>query len=92
MDLYGYPEDCELEKIRKWNYQDGFIPLMDYVRLIWHWDNYFIRKNKFNFELHTGGWSGNESIIGALMDNKMFWLLCWKESKRGGHYKFEIRN
>lgn len=37
-------------------------------------------------ELTTGGWSENEEIIDILAD-KMFWLLWWQESKRGGYYK-----
>lgn len=38
-------------------------------------------------ELATGGWSENEEII-DIISNTMFWFLWWKESKRGGYYKF----
>ena len=38
-------------------------------------------------ELTTGGWSENEEII-DIISNKMFWVLWWQESKRGGYYKF----
>lgn len=91
MDNDGYPEDDELEKIEKWDYKEGFLPLMDYVKSLWHWDDYFIQKDAQNFELHTGGWSGNEDIIASLMSNHMFWAICWVESRRGGHYKFEVK-
>ena len=43
------------------------------------------------WELVTGGWSGNESIIQALRDNVLFWALCWQLSKRGGYYEFICR-
>ena len=46
----------------------------------------------WRLRLHTLGWSGNEEIIGALKENMMFWQLTWEESKRGGHYKFDIRD
>lgn len=41
-------------------------------------------------ELHTIGWSGNESIVNALLENihfKHFWYVKWI---RGGHHFFEI--
>ena len=38
-------------------------------------------------ELTTGGWSENEYIIDMLEDT-MFWISWWQESKRGGYYKF----
>ena len=92
MDDDGYPEDDELDKIRTWDFHLGFLPLMDYVKSLWNWnDTYFCQIDENHFELHTGGWSGNEEIIGAMKQNTMFWLLCWEESRRGGHYKFEVK-
>jgi len=41
------------------------------------------------FEYHTGGWSGHEDMICEL-EKTFFWMFCWKQSSRGGHYKFEI--
>jgi hypothetical protein len=44
-------------------------------------------KFKFKLELHTGGWSDNETIISDLESN-FFWFLYWQKSVRGGHYYF----
>ena len=41
-------------------------------------------------EYHTGGWSGNEQIVGA-MQKTYFWVFYWQLSRRGGHYWFEIK-
>jgi hypothetical protein len=42
---------------------------------------------------HTVGWSGNEAIIHALMDDKAG-ALCWSRLlvrvDRGGHYYFDV--
>ena len=83
-----YPTDEELDEITKWDYKD-FKGLMDYVSTLWNWPNYF-KKEGNKFTLVTGGWSGNESIISALQDNRMFWTMCWYSSQRGGLYVFEI--
>lgn len=64
-------------------------------------DNYFTsfsltdetnkRKRKYlRLSLSTGGWSGNEDIIEALKQNKYFYSFYWLQSRRGGHYIFEI--
>ena len=41
----------------------------------------------------TGGWSGNESIIGAMKENTdylyTFIAFAWR---RGGHYEWRIPN
>jgi len=42
--------------------------------------------------LVVGGWSGNESIIRALENNKHWiWTMNWVQSRRGGHYIFELK-
>ena len=40
------------------------------------------------WEFATGGWSGCEDVIVSLKANKLFWLQCWRASKRGGVYSF----
>lgn len=94
-DEDGYPTDETLKVIREWSHKDGYINLMLYVHEAWHWDDYFSREQKGEILeccAHTGGWSGNESIIGALEDNRLFWVMCWLESRRGGHYVFEVKD
>jgi hypothetical protein len=44
------------------------------------------------YHVSTGGWSGNEEILSAMQDNLIFWMVCWQEHKRGGHYVFELPN
>lgn len=36
--------------------------------------------------LATGGWSGNECLIGALERNLVVWSFCWRLSAIGGLY------
>ncbi len=90
VDGDGYPEDEELKRIELWDQVQGFNKLLDYVGNIWRWESYYKKIDERHYELHTGGWSGNESIIAALKVNEHFWYFCWEESRRGGHYKFEI--
>lgn len=37
----------------------------------------------------TGGWSGHEELISEL-EQTWFWMFCWEQSRRGGHYIFKI--
>jgi len=75
--------------------------LLDYVSDLWSYpdrvfmgrlrkDRLFNKKKIRTFYLSTGGWSGNESIIGALHQNFIFWAMYWVKEQRGGHYWFEI--
>lgn len=41
------------------------------------------------FYYSTGGWSGHEELIEELKKT-WFWFFCWEQSRRGGHYIFEI--
>lgn len=98
LDDDGYPTEATEKIIAAWPYQQ-LRELMEYVKQAWHFaewgwtesDEVVDGKTVRRYSISTAGWSGNESLIGALQDNRMFWMLCWQESRRGGHYIFEIR-
>ncbi len=90
-----YPHEQSLRIIRGWPHDDH-LGLMDFVESLWRYADWGFTRNAtmvgdVEFFLSTGGWSGNEEIISALQENKMFWALCWKSSWRGGHYQFKLR-
>lgn len=89
-DDYEYPTDEQLQRVREWPVTD--IPgLMDYVKSLWWAPDWgWHEEGDGRYRISTGGWSGNESIIEAWEGNQMVWFICWVESRRGGHYKFEI--
>ena len=91
-----YPTEEELKVIEEWTGKD-VEAFLAYVETLWHWPDWgFKKKGKkiIYLELHTGGWSGNEDIIGALHKawGKMFWFCYWEKSVKGGHYYFRIPN
>ena len=89
----GYPDKRELARIKKWDVVKDPLGLVWYVRDHWDQDDWGFHFNPETgaLELHTGGGSGNESIIRALQGNLMFWTLCWQKYERGGHYRFEVK-
>ena len=89
MDFDGYPDDQELQRIREWPHKD-FPALMEFVRTLWKWNDWGWSQQGRKYRISTGGWSGNESLISALEGNVMFWMMCWHQSKRGGHYTFIV--
>jgi hypothetical protein len=94
LDEDGYPTDEALEEIKNWHYDKGWISLMEFVKSIWWASDWGFRVEenvgKLTYYLSTGGWSGNESIVQAMQRNYLFWSLTWIQSRRGGHYIFEI--
>lgn len=72
--------------------------MVDFIESIW-WANAWgftvrkgigdVEKDVDILELHTGGWSGNEEIIGELQQT-FFWMFYWQCSIRGGHYYFHL--
>jgi hypothetical protein len=82
-----YPSCEDIYKIIEWPDND-VMGLIEFIQSIWHWPD-MASLDGDKFELHTGGWSGNEEIVDALMGT-MFWMMCWESSRRGGHYYFEI--
>lgn len=89
IDRDGYPLKVGLNKIQHWTSEEGFHNLMDYIEDGFRVYGSFERNDNI-YMMSTGGWSGCEDIIYALEINTMFWLTCWQESKRGGHYEFKI--
>lgn len=92
-DADGYPTEETLKIIQEWEIRSNFAirDLLSYVKDCWRYGfptKAGGSKNQKWISVSTGGWSGNESIIGALRNNRMFWALCWLESRRGGGYKF----
>lgn len=83
-----YPTEEQLKTIREFDLiKKSVRELLDYIEPIWEYPDRFVRR-KHSFYLSTGGWSGNESIIGALKQNSLFWSLYWLSSRRGGHFFF----
>lgn len=96
----GYPTVAALQRIEMWDFEKGWGDFMKFVESIWWAADWGWRKEEKMDETHerpvnaynisTGGWSGNESIIRAMQKNWMFWSQCWVQSRRGGHYIFYI--
>jgi hypothetical protein len=88
--MNGYPTEEELEHLTKLSASVPInaLEIIEYIKQIWHMPEYGVVAKGNTLELHTGGWSGNEEIIGTLQ-RTLFWFLYWQKSERGGHYYFE---
>jgi len=106
LDEDGYPTEEVLEYIERWHWSDAKA-MFEYIQKIWvyadfgYWREEIVSKDDYNgmeynepkhrYYISTAGWSGNESIIGAMKENTMLWSLNWVQSRRGGHYIFELK-
>ncbi len=83
-----YPTDEELEKIAAWPTKDpmGWVTL---VSRLWNYGPPYIRRTQRRWYLSTGGWSGNEDIIGA-MRRSYLWGFSFVSHRRGGHYVLDM--
>ena len=94
-DVNGYPTEETLKEIESFKINKELSNLPDYLSLIfshWEYPEWGILYNRSSgiLELHTAGWSGNESIVCSMKKTFMFWSLFWCKSTRGGHYYFEL--
>lgn len=93
-DECGYPTEETLKCVSELLPSSEIDPWeqVDYIISLWHWGDMMVKidKEKGCFQISTGGWSGNESIIGALKHSG-FWMMCWYRSECGGHYWFRIK-
>lgn len=94
-DTGNYPSEESLEFIKKFDCAKyGCLALAEFIEQVWwaaDWGYRIEGKDKKKLDLSTGGLSWNEDIILALKENLLFWKLCWVQSRRGGHYTFEIK-
>ena len=89
LDADGYPEEEDIQKIESWDYRD--LPgLFAFIKTVWWMADWGWHEKGRERHISTGGWSGNEEIIGAMRKNHMVWTLTWVQSRRGGHYIFEL--
>jgi hypothetical protein len=106
LDDDGYPTDDALEIIKLWHWDDarGWFKFIESLWAYhdWGWKendephewkdfNEYKDKTVHRYYISTAGWSGNESIIRAMQKNDFMWHLNWVQSRRGGHYIFELR-
>lgn len=94
----GYPTEADRKVIAAWPFGQ-FRELMECIRQAWHFGDWGWSEEDADddgtkvrrYTISTGGWSGNETLIGAMQDNYLFWATCWVQSRRGGHYVFEVK-
>ena len=101
-DVDGYPTEDTLTRIRSWPVEtfDDMASAMDFAGRAWSYPDRWECIERWEdpdwpsrpqrvYRFSTGGWSGNESVIGAMQKNRFGWLVTWVESRRGGHYIFD---
>lgn len=92
-----YPSEEFLNYIISYDIIEGSNDeLIELVYDCWSYDCPYKHKYEENgctvYEMSTGGWSGNESLVGALMENHLWWAFNWYSSRRGGHYVFKVKH
>ena len=102
LDEDGYPSEAAHIIVELWSWEDkkgwfAFIESIWHLRS-WGWHEsiephtYHKDTTVQRFDISTAGWSGNESLIRAMEKNSFMWATTWVQSRRGGHYIFEIDN
>lgn len=95
-DEDSYPTEEALNIIQRWGYYNKE-ELFEFIKGLWHFREWgwheTVDDEKTIYEISTGGWSGNESLICALEHNHWLnWHTTWVQSRRGGHYIFEVKD
>lgn len=97
-----YPTEAAIEFIEKYPTTGSLLDLFAFIEsiwwqseMLWHEQEMFdvdTKRHVKQYHISTGGWSGNEDIIRALQMTKYnyIWICTWVQSRRGGHYIFEV--
>jgi hypothetical protein len=99
LDDEGYPTNEFLQFIKE--YEPETMLIMEFIDVLkdgWYFGDWGFKlgrkyKGIRKLQLHTGGWSGNETTINEILGN--FWLthfyMKYVKWHAGGHYYFEIK-
>ncbi|WP_159601627.1 hypothetical protein [Agromyces humi] len=85
----GYPTSEDLERIH--GFRGSPEQLVELISGLWRPEDFVTvtpGDDAVKVRFVTGGWSGNEELIGAL-DRTML-RLFWSKSERGGLHEYEI--
>lgn len=89
LDEEGYPTREALQFIESYDVVEwGVEGLISFLCELWYHGDYGYKRDGNKLELHTLGWSGNETLIQSLRKT-FFWTFCWESLRRGGHYYFD---
>ena len=101
IDNEGYPTDEYLEYLKNYDCKD-IMAFLETLESSWAYADWGYKLSKVykykgwqgrkqrTLQLHTVGWSGNESIIEAIQSNYIFWSMYYWKHIRGGHFYFQI--
>jgi hypothetical protein len=93
LDEEGYPTTHAFNLIEKWDFHHTD-KLFEFIRQLWRWNKYMWKQTddgeKITYDISTGGWSGNEYLLSVLERNFVVWQFTWVQTRRGGHYIFEL--
>lgn len=100
LDEDGYPTEDALLLIQIWHW-DNPRGWFEFIKSLWayaDWGWHEVdeahdwKKDTIvhRYKISTAGWSGNEAIIHAMESNRMMMATQWVQSRRGGHYIFEL--
>ena len=103
LDADGYPTDHALDRIEHWPYTADPRGWFEFIQAIWHFSSWGWKELTepsdwkensmvLRYYISTGGWSGNEDIIRAMQANHVLWSTTWVQTRRGGHYIFEVKD
>lgn len=98
----GYPTEIELQRIEHWfdetptDWNESLLELITYVRERWNyrdwgWHEATDKDGTHYYTISTGGWSGNEDLIGSLQKCWVFWQLMFEAHRAGGHYILKLK-
>jgi hypothetical protein len=88
LDSDGYPTEASLGQLRDWPHTD-IAGWLEFAQALWYYpEAATVDGGRYRFA--TGGWSGNEDVIGAMRGNALLWSLTWESSARGGLHLFSL--
>ena len=86
------PTEADCERLRTWPVKnnDDCAAALAFLASVWWMGDSLAEFDGVAWTFSTGGYSANEEAIGAMMDNAMLWMMTWQQSRRGGHYRFQL--